>query len=66
MVLASAGKRQRWDQRQAEKTPGSLSSALPIGHALKQHHHSFGTASTAYRKDLSYSGNECAAILCAA
>lgn len=63
MVLASAGKQQRWDQRQAERTPRSLSSALTIGHALKQHHHSFGTA---YRKDLSYAGNECAAILCAA
>lgn len=59
------GELQRWEERQAQKTLGSLPSALHIDHALKQHHHSFGTASTAYRQDLSYSGNEYAATLCA-
>lgn len=61
----SAGEWQKWEERQAQKTLGSLPSALHIDHALKQHHHSFGTASTAYRQDLSYSGNEYADILCA-
>lgn len=61
----SAGEWQRWEERQAQKTLGSLPSALHIDHALKQHHHSFGTGSTAYIWDLSYSGNEYAAILCA-
>lgn len=63
---SSAGEQQRWEKRQAQKTLGSLSNALHIDHALKQHHHSFGTASTAYRQDHSYSGNEYDAILFAA
>lgn len=62
----SAGKQQRWEERQAQKTLGSLSNALHIDHTLKQHHHSFGSASTTCRQELSYSGSEYAAILHAA
>lgn len=57
-LKSSAGERQRWEERHAQKTLGPLSNALHIDHALKQHHHSSGPASTTYRQVLSYSGNE--------